>query len=349
MHILLETDRLILRRFTEADVDHLFALDNDPEVMRYINGGTPTPREVIEIQILPEFMRYDEQRPAFGFWAVDARQTGEFLGWLCFRPKPEDPHEVVLGYRFRKTAWGKGFATEGARAIINKGFAELAVRRVVATTYEKNVASRRVMEKLGMVFTRAFRLTADDIASSDTAHTTSDEVWDGDDVEYVLERSDWVERKIETSNKETMMSEYIPSTSAWVAEQVELYEGSGGVEGNTLRETGLPVIIVTNRGHKTGAIRKTPLMRVADGENYILIASQGGAPQHPAWYHNLKADPNVEIRDRTDVYTMRVREIEDAEERKRLWGLAVEAFPPYQTYQESTERTIPVFVAEPVS
>ena len=145
------------------------------------------------------------------------------------------------------------------------------------------------------------------------------------------------------------MSEYIPSPSAWVAEQVELYESSGGAEGNTLRETGLPVIIVTNRGHKTGAIRKTPLMRVVDGENYILVASQGGAPQHPAWYHNLKADPNVEIRDKTDVYAMRVREVEDEVERARLWKLAVEAFPPYQTYQENTERLIPVFVAEPTA
>lgn len=145
------------------------------------------------------------------------------------------------------------------------------------------------------------------------------------------------------------MSEYIPSPSTWVAEQVELYESSGGVEGNTLRDTGLPVIIVTNRGHKTGAIRKTPLMRVADGENYILVASQGGAPQHPAWYYNLKADPNVEIRDKTEVYPMCVREVEDEAERARLWKLAVEAFPPYQTYQENTERLIPVFVAEPIA
>ena len=91
------------------------------------------------------------------------------------------------------------------------------------------------------------------------------------------------------------MSDYIPSTWDWVAEQVELYERSGGTEGTTLRDTGMPVIIVTNRGHKTGAIRKTPLMRVVDGDNYVLVASQGGRPKHPQWYHNLKADPNVEI------------------------------------------------------
>lgn len=144
------------------------------------------------------------------------------------------------------------------------------------------------------------------------------------------------------------MSDYVPSTWGWVAEQVEQYEGSGGTEGLTLRDTGLPVIIVTNRGWKTGAIRKTPLMTVKDGDNYVLVASQGGAPKHPFWYHNLKADPNVEIRDKTEVYSMRVREVVDSAERERLWALAVEAYPPYQDYQEKTDRVIPVFVAEPV-
>ena len=144
------------------------------------------------------------------------------------------------------------------------------------------------------------------------------------------------------------MSEYIPSPRQWVAEQVELYEGSGGTACLTLRDTGLPVIIVTNRGWKSGAIRKTPLMRVVDGNNYILVASQGGAPQHPQWYHNLKADPSVEIRDKTDVHAMRVREVVDVAERDRLWKIAVAAYPPYQDYQSKTERLIPIFVAEPV-
>ncbi|MCB0197461.1 MAG: nitroreductase family deazaflavin-dependent oxidoreductase [Anaerolineae bacterium] len=145
------------------------------------------------------------------------------------------------------------------------------------------------------------------------------------------------------------MSEYIPSPTDWVAKQVELYESSGGTEGLTLRDTGLPVIIVTNTGRKTGAIRKTPLMRVADGDNYVLVASKGGAPEHPFWYYNLKADPNVEIRDKTELYTMRVREVNDPAERQRLWAIAVEAFPPYQQYQNKTDRLIPVFVAEPVA
>ena len=143
------------------------------------------------------------------------------------------------------------------------------------------------------------------------------------------------------------MSEYIPSTRGWVAEQVELYEGSGGTDGLTLRDTDLPVIIVTNRGWKTGAIRKTPLMTVVDGNRYILVASMGGAPKHPLWYHNLKTEPNVEIRDGTDVYSMRVREVGDPVERQRLWHIAVDAYPPYQEYQEKTDRIIPVFLAEP--
>ena len=144
------------------------------------------------------------------------------------------------------------------------------------------------------------------------------------------------------------MSEYIPSPSNWVAKQVELYEGSGGTAGLTLMDTGLPVIIVINRGWKTGAIRKTPLMRAVDGDNYILVASQGGAPEHPLWYHNLKADPNVEIRDKTEIYSMRVREVVDEAERQRLWDIAVAAYPPYQEYQDKTERVIPVFIAEPI-
>ena len=143
------------------------------------------------------------------------------------------------------------------------------------------------------------------------------------------------------------MPEYIPSPSDWVREQVELYEGSGGTEGTTLRETGLPVIIVTNRGNRTGAIRKTPLMRVKDGDSYILVGSRGGAPTNPQWVYNLRSHAEVEIRDETQVYDMRVREVDDAGERARIWELCVAAFPPYADYQNNTTRTIPVFIAEP--
>ena len=143
------------------------------------------------------------------------------------------------------------------------------------------------------------------------------------------------------------MPEYLPSTADWVREQVDLYESSGGLEGTTLRDTGLPVIIVTNRGNKTGAIRKTPLMRVKDGDNYILVGSKGGAPQNPVWVYNLRADAAVEIRDETQVRQMQVREVADPAERARLWELSVAAFPPYEEYQNRTARKIPVFLAEP--
>ena len=144
------------------------------------------------------------------------------------------------------------------------------------------------------------------------------------------------------------MAEYIPSASQWVREQVELYERTNGAEGATLRDTGMPVVIVTNVGRRTGAIRKTPLMRVTDGDRYVLVGSKGGAPEHPVWVHNLRANPDVEIRDRATVTAMRVREVEDEAERSRLWALSVAAYPPYEEYRQRTDRRIPVFVAEPI-
>ena len=143
------------------------------------------------------------------------------------------------------------------------------------------------------------------------------------------------------------MAEYIPSPADWVREQVETYEGSGGTEGTSLRDTGLPVVVVTNLGNRTGAIRKTPLMRVKDGNNYVLVGSKGGAPKNPVWVYNLRTDADVEIQDEAAVYNMRVREVEVGEERARLWDLSVAAFPPYEEYQTRTARLIPVFVAEP--
>lgn len=141
------------------------------------------------------------------------------------------------------------------------------------------------------------------------------------------------------------MTEYVPSPREWVRDHVTLYEESGGTQGTDLR--GLPVVLVTHRGRKTGAVRKTPLMRVADGGRYVLVGSMGGAPKDPVWVHNLRANPEIELRDREQVRAMRVREVE-GEEKVRLWALAVAAFPPYAEYQEKTERQIPVFVAEPV-
>ena len=166
------------------------------------------------------------------------------------------------------------------------------------------------------------------------------------------------------------MSEYIPSPWDFVASHVELYEGSGGTEGVFFQDTeemrnwcdaqengpefrrladaarGIPTIIVTHRGRKTGAIRKTPLNTVVDGNNYILVASLGGVPQNPQWVYNLRVDTNVEIRDGTQVHSTRVREVVDPVERQRLWEIAVKAYPTYQFYQEKTDRVFPLFVTD---
>jgi deazaflavin-dependent oxidoreductase (nitroreductase family) len=139
--------------------------------------------------------------------------------------------------------------------------------------------------------------------------------------------------------------EYVPSPAAWVREQVEAYEASGGQRANTLRDTGLPVIIVTTRGNKSGQIRKTALMRVEHDGEYLLVASMGGAPKHPVWYYNLKADPDaVMIQDGPEPFDARVREL-SGDEREVWWERAVAAFPPYADYQKKTDRVIPVFLA----
>ena len=143
------------------------------------------------------------------------------------------------------------------------------------------------------------------------------------------------------------MADYVPTPIKWVREQVELYESSGGTKGTELLDTGLPCIIVTHTGNKTGAVRKTPLMQVKDGDGYVLVGSQGGAPKNPVWVYNLRANPAVEIRDKTEVQKMRAREVTDAAERERLWQLCVAAFPPYEDYRKKTARTIPMFLAEP--
>jgi RimJ/RimL family protein N-acetyltransferase len=191
MQVFLETERLVLRHFTAADVDHLVALDADPEVMRYLSGGAPTPRAVIEHEILPHWLSYYERGAGFGYWAAIEKASGDFLGWLLFRPPAgAGPGEVELGYRLRRAAWGKGYATEGARALIDKGFTEQGVQRVIATTYEDNLASRRVMEKLGMRLVRTFRPTPEELAAHGLDGSAQD-LFPGDDVEYALEKPDW--------------------------------------------------------------------------------------------------------------------------------------------------------------
>ncbi|MDN3263400.1 nitroreductase family deazaflavin-dependent oxidoreductase [Streptomyces sp. CSDS2] len=139
---------------------------------------------------------------------------------------------------------------------------------------------------------------------------------------------------------------YEPSPERWVREQVELYESSGGTKGTTLRDTGLPVIVLTTRGAKSGKLRKTPLMRVEHEGRYAVVASVGGAPKHPVWYFNVKADPHVELQDGPVKRDMRAREVTGAE-KAGWWERAVAAYPPYADYQKKTSREIPVFVLEP--
>lgn len=143
------------------------------------------------------------------------------------------------------------------------------------------------------------------------------------------------------------MAEYIPPSLDWVRKQVELIESSGGTKGTTLLDTGMPCILVTHMGNKSGAIRKIPLMRVKVDDSYVLIGSMGGQPKNPVWVYNLRANPDVEIRDATEVFKMRVREVSDDAERQRLWDASAEAYPPYNDYQAKTTRKIPVFIAEP--
>jgi deazaflavin-dependent oxidoreductase (nitroreductase family) len=145
------------------------------------------------------------------------------------------------------------------------------------------------------------------------------------------------------------MSDYIPPTIDWVRKHVERYEASGGKEYTTLMDSGLPCIIVTHRGQRTGGIRKIPLMRVKVDDAYVLIGSMGGQPKNPAWVYNLRADGAVEIRDAEATGAYSVREIMDEDERRALWDAAVEAYPPYTEYQAKTTRKIPVFLAEPAA
>lgn len=181
--IFLETERLALRSFgADGDVERLVALDSDPEVMRYINGGRPTSRVFTVERVLPQLMKDYPCIGTRGFWAAEEKATGAFLGWFEFRPLADDSAEVVeLGYRLGRAAWGRGYATEGARALIDKGFADLGVQRVTADTMYVNCRSRHVMEKAGLIFLRRwFGEWPDSI-----------EGWEHGDVEYTLDRGQW--------------------------------------------------------------------------------------------------------------------------------------------------------------
>jgi RimJ/RimL family protein N-acetyltransferase len=177
----LKTERLVLRPLTEADAPGLFELDNDPEVMRYINGGRPTTPEVVRRETLPRLLSCYSRPPGFGYWAAEEDATGSFLGWFELRPLQGDASLVELGYRLRTSAWGMGYATEGSKALLSKGFLEFGVEQVVAFTMAVNTASRRVLEKAGLTCVRSFfEDWPDRIPGAEHG-----------DVEYRLDRPDW--------------------------------------------------------------------------------------------------------------------------------------------------------------
>jgi RimJ/RimL family protein N-acetyltransferase len=187
MHIILETPRLSLRQFTEDDVDNLTDLDSDPEVMRYLTGGTPIPRPEIQDLVIPSILGAYERLDRLGTWAAESSTTGEFLGWFHFRPAfgSTDLTNIELGYRLHRSTWNQGLASEGSRALISWGFTDLGVERVFALTMTVNTASRRVMEKCGLtlVHTIPYKGTHD-IEGADQG-----------EVEYALTKREWEARR----------------------------------------------------------------------------------------------------------------------------------------------------------
>ncbi|MEU9608976.1 GNAT family N-acetyltransferase [Streptomyces sp. NPDC048057] len=187
MPVFLETARLALRPFTADDADRLFDLDGDPEVMRYLSGGKPTSRETVRTRVLPRVLHDHPCTGTRGYWAAEEKAGGAFLGWFEFRPVADDIAAVVeLGYRLHASAWGKGYATEGARALVDKGFTDLGVDVVTANTMAVNTRSRRVMEKAGLSLLRSFTGEWPE-AIEGSEHG---------EVEYVLTRSDWAQRRV---------------------------------------------------------------------------------------------------------------------------------------------------------
>lgn len=187
VRVFLETERLRLREFNESDVDNLVRLDSDPEVMHFITGGRPTPRHEIEEHVLPRFLRYHLESPGIGCWAVEEKESNTFIGWFHFRPGDGHPiDQPELGYRLVRAAWGRGYATEGGRALIDNGFRELGISRVVAETMVVHSASRRVMEKLGLRPVRFFFADWPDPIPGD----------EQGDVEYAIERAEWEQQSL---------------------------------------------------------------------------------------------------------------------------------------------------------
>jgi len=188
MNIYLETERLRLRQFTSADADLLIELDSDPEVMRYLTGGVPTSPARIRTAVLPGFLAWHARSPHYGFWVAEHSATGEFLGWFHLRP-PQDPRAdddallrgaLEVGYRLLRRVWGRGYATEGTQALVDRAFREFQAPRVIAYTMAANGASRRVMQKAGLSLARV-------IPGNDSVPGA-----EFDEVIYALSREEWL-------------------------------------------------------------------------------------------------------------------------------------------------------------
>ncbi len=184
MTVFLETDRLLLRRFTADDTDFLYALDGDPDVIRFTNlDGRRMPYAFYRDVLIPRNLAYHERYEGYGYWVATLKATGEDIGWFHFRPAKGSPDEVELGYRFKKSAWGKGCATEGSRALIRKGFLEPGTARVTATALAANVASVRVLEKSGLRFERGYTYEFTDPETGEVTRHPA--------VEYALDRHEF--------------------------------------------------------------------------------------------------------------------------------------------------------------
>jgi len=190
VRIILQTQRLVLREFSVDDADNLFDLNSDPEVMRYLTGGRATPREVLRDEVIPFHLAVYERLDGLGTWAAESCTTGDFLGWFHFRPGPDgDVTNIDLGYRLCRSAWNKGYATEGSRALINIGFTDLGVERVFGHTMAVNTASRRVLEKCGLTLVRTSPYDGPDVIEGS----------EHGEVEYALTKPEWQERPAEAA------------------------------------------------------------------------------------------------------------------------------------------------------
>jgi RimJ/RimL family protein N-acetyltransferase len=186
----IETRRMLLRPLSADDAGLLHELDSDPEVMRYLSGGPPTPLQAIESRILPGMLAIAAAGDGHGAWAAMDHASGAFVGWFMLRPG-SDGVSSEAGYRLLRRWWGRGLATEGLEALLQRAFVEMGRERVFGTTYEENHASRRVMEKAGMRLVRRFRPGAEQLAAGNTFEPTDEEPWPGEDVEYAIGRQEW--------------------------------------------------------------------------------------------------------------------------------------------------------------